>query len=309
MIRVGVVGVGNMGKHHARVYKELEKEISELKLVGVVDRVPERARTIGEKLGVPYYTDYEDLIKHGVDAVSVAVPTSLHGEVAIRFLNSGVDVLVEKPIAATVDEAEKMVSIAEKLGRILMVGHIERFNPAVSKLKELLKRGIIGKPLVFSAKRVGPYPPQIMDTDVVRDLAIHDIDIIYYLADSQDIENLVIRGGSIIHPKGMMDYAVVLMEVGDTLGIVEANWLTPYKVRKLNVVGEKGIADLDYREQSLHIYDKEFSINVRIEKEEPLKAELRHFIECVASRKEPLISGKTALKLLKWVVEALAHSS
>ena len=299
MVKVGVVGVGNMGKHHARVYKELEKEIKSLKLVGVVDKNPDRAKAVGESLGVPYFTDYRELLRAGVDAVSVAVPTTLHKDIAVPFLKAGVDVLVEKPIASTAEEAEEMVRAAEESGRILMVGHIERFNPAVSKLKQLLGRGIIGRPLVFSAKRVGPYPPQIMDTDVVRDLAIHDIDVIYYLLDEPKIRDVIVRGGSIIHPRGLMDYAVVLMKMGDAIGVVEANWLTPYKVRRLSVVGEKGIADVDYREQSLRIYDKEFTIDVRVRKEEPLKAELRHFIDCVTKREKPLISGEQALEVLR----------
>lgn len=306
MIRVGVVGVGNMGRHHARVYKELESEISDLKLVGIVDKDIKRAKIVGETLGVPYYTDHRELIDAGVDAVSIAVPTTLHRDLTVAFLDAGVDVLVEKPIAASADEAEEMVKKAEEGRRILMVGHIERFNPAISKLKELIERGIIGKPLVFSAKRVGPYPPQIMDTDVVRDLAIHDMDVIYYLLNEPEIEEIIVRGGSIIHPKGLMDYAVMLMRLRGSIGVVEANWLTPYKVRKLSVVGEKGIAEVDYREQSLKIYDKEFIIDVRISKEEPLKAELRHFINCVRKRERPLISGSQALELIKALERALA---
>ncbi len=305
MIRVGVVGVGNMGRHHARVYKELEREISDLKLVGVVDKDIKRAKTVGESLRVPYYTDYRELIDTGIDAVSIAVPTTLHRDLAVAFLNAGVDVLVEKPIAASAAEAEEMVKVAEERRRILMVGHIERFNPAISKLKELIGRGIIGKPLVFSAKRVGPYPPQIMDTDVVIDLAIHDIDVIYYLLNEPEIKEIIVRGGSIIHPRGLMDYAVILMKLGESVGVVEANWLTPYKVRKLTVVGEKGIAEADYREQSLRIYDKEFTIDVHIKKEEPLKAELRHFITCVKRRENPLIPGREALNLIKALETAM----
>lgn len=305
MVRVGVVGVGNMGRHHARVYKELEKEIEGIELVGVVDKNLERARAVGGSLGVRYFTDYKELLSIGVDAVSIAVPTTLHRDIAIPFLKAGVDVLVEKPIASTTEEAEEMVRTAKEYGRILMVGHIERFNPAVSRLRQLLARGIIGKPLVFSAKRVGPYPPQIMDTDVVRDLAIHDIDVIYYLLGEPEIGDVIVRGGSIIHPRGLMDYAVVLMEAGGAVGVVEANWLTPYKVRKLSVVGEKGIANVDYIEQSLKIYDKEFTIDVRIRKKEPLKAELRHFINCVMGKEEPLVPGEKALAVLRAIEKAI----
>ncbi len=307
MVKVGVVGVGNIGRHHARIYKELEKEIEGLKLVGVVDKDPERAEAIGKKYGVNYFTDYHELIKTGLDAVSIAVPTSLHKKITIDFLKAGIHVLVEKPMALTAKEAEEMLYEARKADRVLMVGHIERFNPAVIKLKEILERGYVGKPLVFSAKRVGPYPPQIMDTDVVRDLAIHDIDVIYYLLNRPQIKNIIVRGGSITHPKGLMDYTVVLLETKDAIGVVEANWLTPYKVRELTVVGEKGIARLDYREQTLSIYDKEFNINVRIPKEEPLKNELRHFINCVLGREKPKVPGEDALTVLRYLEKGMSR--
>jgi len=304
LIRVGVVGVGNMGRHHARVYYELMNEGLDIEFVGVVDRNIERAKTIANKYGVKAYNNHIDLIKNGVDAVSIAVPTTLHKDIALDFIRNGIHVLVEKPIAATSRDAEIMVEEAEKNKVILMVGHIERFNPAVQKLKELLSRGLLGKPIVLTARRVGPLPPQIRDAGVIIDLAVHDIDIIHYLTD-KPITNMTIKSGSILHPRKYEDYAVILMELQDTIGIIEANWLTPYKLRKLYVTGEKAVAELDYMSQNLTIQDKEFTTKVHINKQEPLKNELKHFIQCIINRKKPLISGEEALYIIQRIESSL----
>jgi len=305
MIKVGVVGVGNMGRHHARVYYELSKEGHGVKLVGVVDKDPARARAVAEAYGTKAYTDHRNLVKEGIDAVSIAVPTKLHRNITLDFIRSNVHVLVEKPIATTYSEAVEMAEEAKKFGVILMVGHIERFNPAVQKLKELIDRGMLGRPLVLTARRVGPMPPQIKDVEVTLDLAIHDIDVIRYVTD-REIRRVIVKGGSALHPMNYDDYAVVLMELGGgVIGVVEANWLTPYKLRKLYVTGDKAIAELDYMQQTLLIHDKEFAIDVKIEKSEPLKNELKHFLECIIEGKKPLINGEEAANLMKIIEEAL----
>jgi UDP-N-acetylglucosamine 3-dehydrogenase len=305
MIKVGVVGVGNMGRHHARVYYELSKEGHGVKLVGVVDKDLARARAVAEAYGTKAYTDHRNLVKEGIDAVSIAVPTKLHRNITLDFIRSNVHVLVEKPIATTYSEAVEMAEEAKKFGVILMVGHIERFNPAVQKLKELIDRGMLGRPLVLTARRVGPMPPQIKDVEVTLDLAIHDIDVIRYVTD-REIRRVIVKGGSALHPMNYDDYAVVLMELGGgVIGVVEANWLTPYKLRKLYVTGDKAIAELDYMQQTLLIHDKEFAIDVKIEKSEPLKNELKHFLECIIEGKKPLINGEEAANLMKIIEEAL----
>lgn len=297
MIRIGVVGVGNMGRHHARVYYELMKEGFDIEFVGVVDKDIKRAREIANKYGTKAYYNHIDLIKNGVNAVSIAVPTTLHKDISLDFIRNGIHVLVEKPIATTFQDAKIMVEEARKNNIVLMVGHIERFNPAVQKLKELLNRGLLGKPIVLTARRVGPLPPQIKDTGVVIDLAVHDIDIIYYLT-GKEITNITVKSGCILHPQKYEDYTVILMELQDTIGIIEANWLTPYKLRKLYITGEKAVAELDYITQDLIIQDKEFTIKVRVNKQEPLKNELKHFIECIKHNKKPIITGEEALYIL-----------
>ena len=305
MIRVGVVGVGNMGRNHARVYRELMREGLGVELVGVADKDPSRARAVAEAYGTRAYTDYRDLLREGVDAVSIAVPTTLHRIVALDFIKSGVHVLVEKPIAATYSEAMDMVREAREHGVILMVGHIERFNPAVQKFRELIERGMLGRPLVLTARRVGPLPPQIRDVGVTIDLAIHDVDVIHYVT-GREIRGMTIRGGSALHPMNHEDYTVILMELEDgILGVIEANWLTPYKLRRLYATGDKAVAELDYIQQTLVLHNSEFTINVKVEKSEPLKNELRHFIECVRDNKKPLIDGEEAAGIIKMVEEAL----
>ncbi len=305
MIRVGVVGVGNMGRNHARVYRELMREGLGVELVGVADKDPSRARAVAEAYGTRAYTDYRDLLREGVDAVSIAVPTTLHRSVALDFIRSGVHVLVEKPIAATYSEAMDMAREAREHGVILMVGHIERFNPAVQKFRELIERGMLGRPLVLTARRVGPLPPQIRDVGVTIDLAIHDVDVIHYVT-GREIRGMTIRGGSALHPMNHEDYTVILMELEDgILGVIEANWLTPYKLRRLYATGDKAVAELDYIQQTLVLHNSEFTINVKVEKSEPLKNELRHFIECVRDNKKPLIDGEEAAGIIKMVEEAL----
>ena len=154
MLKVGVVGLGEMGQHHARLYSQLNCE-----LVGVADASAKRAKEIGEKYHTKYYADYHDLMSR-VEAVSIAVPTTLHHAIAMDFLRKGIHCLVEKPIAFNLNEASEMIETAEKNHATLAVGHIETFNPAVRKLKQIVDQGILGKLLIISTRRVGPFVPR-----------------------------------------------------------------------------------------------------------------------------------------------------
>ncbi|MCJ7744023.1 MAG: Gfo/Idh/MocA family oxidoreductase, partial [Dehalococcoidales bacterium] len=181
MIRVGVVGLGAMGQHHARLYAQLNCE-----LVGVADVDLERAKEIGERYNTKYYSDYHELLSK-VEAVSIAVPTTLHCPVAMDFLKEGVHCLVEKPIAFRLDEAEAMIGAAEQNHVNLAIGHIERFNPAVVRLKQIVDEGILGKLLVISTRRVGPLVSRIRDVGVIIDSATHDIGVVRYLIGKEPI--------------------------------------------------------------------------------------------------------------------------
>jgi len=171
MLKVGVVGLGAMGQHHARLYSQLS-----CSLVGVADANPERAKGIGEKYSTQYHTDYHSLLSE-VEAVSIAVPTTLHHTVAMDFLKEGVHCLVEKPIAFDLHEADEMIEAAERNQVNLAVGHIERFNPAVVKLKQIVDEGIPSKLLIVSTRRVRPFVPRIRDVSIVIDSATHDIGV------------------------------------------------------------------------------------------------------------------------------------
>ncbi len=305
MLRVGVVGVGMMGQHHVRVYSELARE-GEVELVGIADANFERAKELARKYGTIPYADYRDLARENLDAVDIAVPTSLHREVALEFINQGTSVLVEKPIANTVENAKAIIKAAEEKGVTLMVGHIERFNPAVLRLRELIERGELGKVVTISAKRVGPMAARIRDVGIIIDLGVHDIDVISYLF-GERVRTVYARAGNVLHPAGVEDHALITLGFEDGTGIVETNWLTPHKTRTLNVVGTGGIAYLDYIEQSLKLYNNEWVKEAKIERKEPLKNEIEHFIECIETGKKPIVDGEAGLHALK--VALLAQES
>jgi UDP-N-acetylglucosamine 3-dehydrogenase len=307
-VRVGVAGVGKMGYHHVRVYSELERQ-GLVELVGVVDVDYERARRVAEEFHTEAYQSHMQLIKAGVEAVSIAVPTSLHRDIALTYLEHGVHVLVEKPIADTVEKALDIIRAAERNNLVLLVGHVERFNPAVQKLKQLVDRGELGSIITLSAKRVGPFTTRIADVGVIVDLAVHDIDVMAYLLGEHPFQ-VYARARNIRHPSGAEDYALILLSFpGGADGVIETNRLTPYKARKLSIVGTKAIAELDYIEQDLKVYDEDYVKHARVEREEPLRRELLHFINCVRGVEKPLVTGWDGLKALEVAVAALESAA
>lgn len=302
MLRVGVVGVGNMGRHHARIYSELSKE-GKVEFVGVADANVERAKEIASKFKTNAFGDYRDLIGK-VDAVSIAVPTSLHRQVAMEFIENGVSVLVEKPIAESIESARDIISAAKRNNVTLMVGHVERFNPGVLKLKEILDEVSIGKVVTLTAKRVGPLPPQIKDVGVIIDLGVHDIDVMSFLL-GRNVRKVYARAGSAKNPLEFEDYAIIMLEFENATGVVETNWLTPHKVRTLTVVGTKGIAELNYITQKLILYNHEWVKEAKVEFKEPLRNELEHFVDCVEKNEKPLVNGEEGLHALIVAIKAL----
>lgn len=290
-MRAGVIGAGVMGKFHVRVYRELGVE-----LVGVADINRASAEEIANRYGTLAYQDYEELLDQKLDVVSIAVPTRLHGEVAMRAASHGVNMLVEKPIADSVNNANRMINAARKANLKLMTGHIERFNPAVQKLKQIIEEGVLGDLVVLSSRRVGPFAQRITDVGITMDMATHDIDIARYLTGSEPVEILA-KSSKVRHQKG--DCALMLIDFGHSTASIEVNWFTPHKVRTLVVTGTKGIAYADYIEQSVTIYNSSWKMEPKIEKEEPLRLELKHFLECVEQDKEPMITGEDGLKTLE----------
>ena len=305
MLRVGVVGVGMMGRHHVRVYSKLAEE-GRVELVGIADTNLERARELAVTYGTTPYPNYTELAREGLDAVSIAVPTSLHRDVAVEFINRGAGVLVEKPIADTVENAEAIMQAAEDAGVTLMVGHIERFNPAVLRLKEIIEGGLLGRLVTISAKRVGPMAKRIRDVGIIVDLGVHDIDVISFLF-GEPVRTVYARAGNVLHPVGVEDHALITLGFEGGTGIVETNWLTPHKTRTLSVVGTEGIAYVDYISQSLKLYNHEWIREAKIDRREPLRNELEHFIECVENGERPITDGEAGLHALR--VALLAQES
>ncbi len=297
-LRVGVIGVGAMGINHARVYSQLP----DVKLIAVCDIDKMQAISIAQSYECKPYVDYNDLSNENLDAVSIVAPTTFHSEIALAVIQRGISVLVEKPIADTVEKADEMISAAKNNEVKLMVGHIERFNPAVIKLKEMINQGILGDIISISAKRVGPYNPRIRDVGIILDLGTHDIDIIADLY-GENAKQVYASAGSVLH--NHEDHAIIVLSFDRGSGVIETNWLTPHKLRKLNVIGSEGIAEVDYIDMTLKISNKERVREAKIEKEEPLKLELQHFINCVRLNEEPLVSGENGKHVLQVALAAV----
>lgn len=285
-LRAGVIGIGAMGKNHARLYSELPG----VQLIGVADMNATLATSIARSYGCKPYADYHDLLDQNLDVLNIVVPTTLHKKVALDAISKGINVLVEKPIADTVENADEIIKAARKKGVSLMVGHVERFNPAIIKLKELIDDGLLGKVVSISARRVGPYNPRIRDVGIVLDLGTHDIDIMSYLY-GEKIKQVYASAGTVVHSHE--DHAIITLNFHNGgSGVIDTNWLTPHKVRNLTVIGSRGIAEVDCIEQTLRIFDQEWVRDAKIEKGEPLKLELLHFVDCVRHDKRPLVSGE-----------------
>jgi Predicted dehydrogenases and related proteins len=298
-MRVGVIGAGAMGENHIRTYARMNG----VELAGIADVDRARVEALSRQYGTMGFTDYHEMLKLDLDAVSVVVPTTLHRKVATDIASAGASMLVEKPIADTLDNAEAIASAAEDAGVTLMVGHIERFNPAVTNMKQIIDSGKLGKVVSISTSRVGPYNPRIRDVGVILDIGVHDIDIISYLYHSCVSEVYAIAGKEI---HAFEDHASILLRfAGDRAGVVETNWLTPHKTRKFVVIGTEGVGYGDYIEQSVTIHDKEMISDVKIEKKEPLACEIESFIDACRCHSTPVTSGVDGIHALNVAIAAI----
>ncbi len=306
-IRVGVIGVGNMGQHHTRVLSRFK----DVELVGVSDVNVERGLDTAGKYRIRFFEDYHELLKH-VDAVCVAVPTRLHHTVGMACFQAGVHVLIEKPIAASIAEAESLVNAAAATNCILQVGHIERFNPAFQELHKVLKTEEL---LALEARRMSPYSQRANDVSVVLDLMIHDIDLLLELAGST--VSTLTASGSRAANSGYLDY--VTATLGFSNGIVAtltASKVTHRKIRSITAHCKNSLTDADFLNNEILIHrqttadcstdygqvlyrqdgliEKVYTSNI-----EPLHAELEHFVNCVRGGEEPSVGGEQALKALR----------
>ncbi len=291
-MRVGVIGVGVMGRNHARILSELKG----VDLVGVCDTDKTRADEIAALYGtIPFYYTGE-LLSQGLDAVHVVVPTFIHHEIAEEAIDHGCHVLIEKPIADTVDHAKQIFRSAARAGVTLMVGHIERFNPAIRKLKKLSVNGRLGELMSISTLRVAPYPRRIVDTGIIVDLACHDIDIMSYIAGCR-IREVFCTSSSTVHH--LEDTASISLQfTNNANGHVETSWLSKIKARKLFGTFEAGFVLVDFIEQSLIVYDDQKAHDIHIEKAEPLREEIEEFVRCITAGDEPHIGGEASIHAL-----------
>jgi UDP-N-acetylglucosamine 3-dehydrogenase len=243
------------------------------------------------------------MLKKGLDAVSIVVPTTLHRKVALDAIAAGANVMVEKPIADTVVNAESIVEAARRESLKLMVGHIERFNPAVVRMKAIIDSGLLGKIVSVSTRRVGPYNPRIRDVGVILDIGVHDIDIISYFYGAP-VKEIYAIASQEIH--SFEDHASILLRFANNkAGAVETNWLTPHKMRNFTVIGTEGVGYGDYIEQKVTICDKEWTKEAKIDRKEPLLNELESFVRVCESGYEPLTTGEDGLHALKVALAAI----
>ena len=303
-----------MGYNHLRVYSEM----GDVELVGASDLSRERLQMIEDRFSVNTYMSYQDLFeKEEPEAVSITVPTAEHEKVAAYALEKGAHVLVEKPIAATVEEGKRLIALADKLDRQLMVGHIIRFNPAMQSLKTRLENGDLGKIFQVFCRRAGPFPARIRDVGVVVDLAPHDVDIMRFLTGMNPIRVFAETEQQIHTDHEDLLFGLLRFPEGIT-GALEINWLTPTKMRETLVLGEKGLFRVDDLMQDLFFYENTQAVGelwspfraIRgvsegsmtrfpIKRQEPLKAELAAFIDAIREGHKVPVTGQDGLEALR----------
>jgi predicted dehydrogenase len=288
LVRVGVVGLGQWGRHHVRVYHHLR----DVTLAGVVDTSPRESTVFAKRYQTHGYQDHRMLFGK-VDAVSLAVPTALHYEMARDFLQRGIHVLVEKPITTTVEQAAELVEIAQRVGVTLLVGHVERFKPSVQALNDL-----VTEPLFVQVRRVRPWDPsRAMDVGVVLDLMIHDLDIILNLMRSP-VTRVSAIGAAIQGDDEDLAVAHLTLQNGCLTSFV-ASRVSPVKAAEMEITLPDGLIHLNYLRQQVTVRRHGSQRRTIVKGEEPLRAELTHFVDCVRSEASPLVPGEHGLRALE----------
>jgi predicted dehydrogenase len=306
--RVGVIGVGHVGQHHARIYRELPG----VELAGIADIDPARLQEVKRVTEAPVFQDYRELFGH-VEAVSLAVPTHLHAQIARECLDRGVDVLVEKPMAQTLEEAEELTDLAKRRGRILQVGHVERFNGAVRALHRIVKT-----PGFIECHRLSPFPQRGTDVDVILDLMIHDIDIILSLVKSP-VSQVNAVGVPVLTDRVDISNARLEFASG-CVANVTASRVSIERLRKIRIFQPDTYISLDYASQEITLFRRLppdlasqppqppqiVREEVVVEKEEPLRLQLMSFLSSVRERTRPEVSGEEAVEALRVASQILA---
>ena len=294
MIRAGVVGTGYLGRLHARILSEMP----EVDLAGFVETKDATAAEVAATLNLKRFDSIASLAK-AVDCAVVATPTTTHHDVARELMEAGCDVMVEKPITANVDDARRLIDLSRKLGRVLQVGHVERYNPAITAVAPLLHNVHY-----FEAERLGVFVGRSLDVDVLLDLMIHDLNLVLSLLGHPVVE---VRAVGVPVLSDKVDITNVRLEMSNgAVANLTASRVSQERVRKIRFFGSEAYISVDTKEQEVHGYRLAGRtiepIEVRVEKKEPLRAELEAFVECVRTRSRPLVAGEDGLAAV-----ALAH--
>lgn len=309
-VRAAVVGVGSIGRHHVRVYNQLDT----VELVAVADVDESRRSTTAHRYKIPAYADYREMfdLEHP-EVVSIAVPTKHHRDVALAAIERGIHILVEKPLCSTVEDAREVIAAAEAAAVSLTTGHIERFNGAIAELKPRILQGEIGRLFQLHSRRLSPFPSYIRDVGVVMDLATHELDMMQHLAGSS-VERVYAEVARNVHDQHEDMLTAILRFSSGVIGVLDINWLTPTKLRELRVTGERGMFLVDYISQDLFFYENRIApsqwdamalfrgveegnmLKLRVSKVEPLEAELRAFVEAVTGDTPPRVTGLDGLR-------------
>jgi UDP-N-acetylglucosamine 3-dehydrogenase len=301
-LKIGVIGVGVMGSNHARVLSEM----AGVELVGVADPDRKQREFVARTLGCAEFADLQGLIGSGVDAVTIAAPTHLHHDTALTCIAHGLHVLVEKPIAPTVEEGRAIVVAARRAGVTLMIGHVERFNPAVESIKRAIKDQDI---LSIAITRVGPFPPRMSNVGVVIDLAVHDIDLIRWFTDSEIVEIQPQLSSAVAERE---DIALLQFRTASgVLAHINTNWLTPFKARTIHVatrdkylIGD--LLTLQVTECFGFQPDGSYSMrHLSVGYAEPLRAELRAFVDAIRDGRAPAVTGEEGVASLEVAIRCL----
>ena len=302
LLRLGVIGVGVMGSNHARVLADMPG----VKLVGIADPDTKRRDFVTSALGCAGHDSVEALLDSGVDAVTIAGPTHLHHDIAHACIARGVHALVEKPIASSVEEGRSIIAAARRAGVTLMVGHVERFNPAVEAIKNAIRGEDI---LSIGITRVGPFPPRMSNVGVVIDLAVHDIDLIRWFTDSDIIEVQPQLSSAVAERE---DIALLQFRTASgVLAHINTNWLTPFKARNVTIAtrGKYVMGDLLTRQVTECFgFQPDGSYSMRhlsVGHAEPLRAELMAFVNAIANKQPPAVTGEEGVASLEIAIKCL----
>ncbi len=304
MIKIAVIGVGYLGYHHTRILKELD----DVELIGVIDINAERAKSVGEEFGVPYYINYDDVLNKA-EAFVISTPTVTHFDIAKTLIEKGKHVLIEKPVTATLSQAKKLIELKKGTDKIITVGHIERFNPALKSF-----RNKVEFPFYFISERLGRFSNRALDVDVIKDLMIHDIDIVFSLV-REKCKDIRAVGIPVVTDK--IDIANVIIEFeGGSVANLTASRVSAEKVRKVRIFQKSSYFNLDYTIQEVYV-TRVYKNNIKrtaidVKKEEPLKLELENFISAIKGEEKQEISleeGAFALQIAEKISRLINERS